>query len=71
MKMPRKNLSTVDRTLRGLVGIICCYFGVFGGDLIGEPIVEGILLVFGLLNIISLLTGWCMVYQAANIDTSK
>lgn len=71
MKLPKKNLSTIDRTLRGIVGIVCCYFGFFGEDTIGEPIVQGILIIFGVLNIISLLTGWCMVYQAANIDTSR
>ncbi|MGY8871913.1 MAG: YgaP family membrane protein [Pseudomonadales bacterium] len=71
MKTPKKNLSTIDRIIRGFVGVISCYFGFFGGDLIGEPIVQGILVVFGLLNIISLLTGWCMVYQVADIDTSR
>lgn len=71
MKIPKKNLSTADRVIRGIVGIISSYFGIFGGEIIGEPILQGFLVIFGILNLISLLTGWCMVYQAANIDTSR
>ena len=71
MKIPKKNLSTADRVIRGIVGIISSYFGIFGGEIIGEPILQGFLVIFGILNLMSLLTGWCMVYQAANIDTSR
>lgn len=71
MKMPKKNLSTADRVIRGIVGSVSIYFGIFGGDIIGEPILQGFLVIFGVLNIVSLLTGWCMVYQAASIDTSR
>lgn len=71
MKMPEKNLCTLDRLARGVIGVVTAYFGLFGGDLIGEPIVQGILVVFGLLNLISLLTAWCPVYQVAGLSTLK
>lgn len=64
-----KNLSVIDRTLRGLVGIIITAFALFNGDFISEPIVEILLLIFGILNLISLTTGWCPVYQLAGINT--
>lgn len=64
-----KNLSVVDRTLRGLVGLIITGFAIFNGDFISEPIVEILLFIFGILNLISLTTGWCPVYQLAGINT--
>lgn len=71
MKMPEKNLCTLDRVARGVVGIVTVYFGLFGGELVGDPIVQGVLVAFGTLNLISLLTGWCMVYQMASLNTLK
>ena len=71
MKAPSKNLNVFDRVIRGALGVITVYFGLFGNELIGDPIVQGILIVFGAANLISLAFGWCMVYQLAGISTCK
>ena len=64
-----KNLNTVDRTLRGLIGIFITAFALFNGDFIQEPVIEILLGVFGCLNLISLISGWCPVYHIAGIST--
>lgn len=71
MKMPDRNLNTLDRVTRGVVGVVTLYFGLFGTTFIGDPIVQTILVVFGLANIVSLFTGWCIVYHFVGISTIK
>lgn len=64
-----KNLNSMDRALRGIIGIVITSFAIFNGDFINEPIVEILLFVFGTLNLISLTVGWCPVYHLAGINT--
>ena len=71
LNWPARNLSTTDRVIRGIVGIVCIYIGVFEGDVIGEPIVQGILILFGVINVFSFFTRWCIVYTAAGLSTYK
>ena len=71
MQTPSQNLNMFDRVIRGILGVITVYLGIFGSELIGEPIVQGILIVFGVVNIISLAFGWCIVYSLAGISTCK
>ncbi|WP_218310304.1 YgaP family membrane protein [Alteromonas antoniana] len=64
-----QNLNTLDRSLRGIIGIVVTAFALFNGDYIEEPIIEILLGIFGLLNLISLFSGWCPIYHLAGIDT--
>jgi len=66
-----KNLSPLDRSVRGVIGVILVAVGLFFGESIGDPLLQTLVIVFGLLNLISLLSGWCMVYQLASISTLK
>lgn len=65
------NLSTLDRFIRGIIGFLVLGLAVFNGDYINEPIIEILMAVFGLLNLVSLFLGWCMVYQIAGISTNS
>ncbi len=65
----RRNLSDIDRYIRGVVGIATFALGIFGNTIIGEPLLQGFLIIFGVLNLISLTTGWCAVYHIANLST--
>ena len=69
MNFPAKNLNAFDRILRGIVGAVAMYFGWFGAEWIGEPIVQGILLVFGVANLVSFFISWCVVYAIAGLST--
>lgn len=65
------NLNLLDRSLRGLIGIGVTGFALFNGDVIDDVFIEILLGIFGALNLISLLSGWCPVYHVAGISTRK
>ena len=69
--MLTKNLSPVDRGIRGMVALVALSAALFFPDVIGDPLLRGILIAFGLLNAISLTFGNCLVYQVAGISTYK
>ncbi len=66
-----KNLSTIDRSLRGVIGFTITIFAFANGEMIEEPIIEILLGVFGMLNLISLFSGWCPVYSLAGLSTRQ
>ncbi len=66
-----KNLSPIDRGIRGIVAVVALVAALFFPDAIGDPLLRGILIAFGLLNAISLVFGNCLVYQIAGISTYK
>ncbi|MDB2330433.1 DUF2892 domain-containing protein [Alteromonas sp.] len=67
----QSNLNTIDRVLRGMIGICVTSFALFNGDVIDDIFIEVLLGIFGVLNLISLTSGWCPVYQLAGISTKK
>lgn len=67
--MFKPNLHILDRLARGAIGVSIIFFIMFNGDYLQDPIIEILLFVFGLLNLVSLATGWCPVYSIANINT--
>jgi len=71
MHLPEKNLSSTDRIIRGALSIALIVFALFMGDLIGDVLLQAIIIVFAILNMISFVLGWCPVYKLANISTLK
>ncbi|MBU2239884.1 MAG: DUF2892 domain-containing protein [Gammaproteobacteria bacterium] len=67
----KRNLHPADRIIRGVVGIVFTGFALFNGDYLEEPVLEVLIGVFGVLNLISLFSGWCPVYHVAGISTYK
>ena len=67
----KKNLHPLDRILRGIIGVLVIVFALFNGDYLEEPILEILLGIFGLLNLISLVSSWCPIYHIAGISTCK
>ncbi|MBU1296238.1 MAG: DUF2892 domain-containing protein [Gammaproteobacteria bacterium] len=67
----KKNLHLVDRIIRGVIGVVFTGFALFNGDNLEEPVLEVLIGVFGVLNLISLFSGWCPVYHVAGISTYK
>jgi hypothetical protein len=56
------NLSTADRALRALVGIVVLAAGVAAGRWWG---------LLGLIPLGNALVGWCGLYQALGISTAR
>lgn len=67
----KKNLHPFDRTIRCVIGVVFTGFALFNGDYLEEPILEALIGVFGALNLISLLSGWCPIYHVAGISSCK
>lgn len=74
-----KNLHPLDRYLRGVVvswcrgviGVLVIGFALFNDNYLEEPILEILLILFGILNLISLINSWCPVYHLTGISTCK
>ncbi|RNF51417.1 DUF2892 domain-containing protein [Marinomonas hwangdonensis] len=66
----KKNLHPIDRSIRGIIGLLFTGFALFNGAYLEEPVLEVLIGVFGVLNLISLFFGWCPVYHLAGINTS-
>ncbi|WP_428981106.1 YgaP family membrane protein [Marinomonas phaeophyticola] len=66
-----RNLSTIDRTLRGVIGVSIFIFTLFFSNYIEDSIVWWLLFIFSVLNLVSLLTAWCPIYHLANLSTYK
>ena len=64
-----QNLHKFDRAFRGVTGVLLTGFTLLNGDFLQDPFLEGLIAIFGLLNLISLMTGWCPVYHIAGINT--
>ncbi|MDG0978689.1 MAG: DUF2892 domain-containing protein [Halieaceae bacterium] len=69
--MAIKNLSPLDRAVRGIVAVVAVTTTLLFPEIIGDPLLQGILIAFGLLNAISLVFGNCLVYQVAGISTYR
>jgi len=61
------NLGTVDRVIRGVLGVAL----VAAGLLLGNIVVGLVLVPLGVLLIYSGSIGFCHVYKVLHIDTSK
>tara|TARA_R110000764_G_scaffold234242_1_gene327987 strand:+ start:9126 stop:9338 length:213 start_codon:yes stop_codon:yes gene_type:complete len=66
-----KNLYPIDRIARGVIGIVIIGFLLLNNGYLQEPILEILLAIFGGLNLVSLISGWCPVYHLAGISTCK
>ena len=66
-----KNLHPIDRMARGVIGIVILGFLLLNAGYLQEPILEILLVAFGVLNLVSLISGWCPVYHLAGISSCK
>ncbi|MEP1741691.1 MAG: DUF2892 domain-containing protein [Kangiellaceae bacterium] len=71
MNLPKVNLSSLDRWLRGIVSLVFFVYSFLYYEDIGDMLLLWAIWVFGALNLISFVIGWCPVYQLANITTCK
>lgn len=69
MKLPKVNLCSLDRFIRGGIGVSLLIYVIFGYEHIGDPLLLSLILIFSILNLISFAIGWCPVYRLANISS--
>ena len=71
MKLPKINLCTIDRILRGIISVVLMVYLILYYEQIGDILLLSLIWVFAVLNLISFFIGWCPVYHLANITTCK
>lgn len=67
----RKNMGTIDRLFRIVVGGLLIYIGFVDQGLIASETLRYTLGILGLLNAASAAAGFCPLYIFANIDTHR
>ena len=67
----KHNLCAIDRIIRGLISAVLIVSVALFFDQIGDTFLQVSIFIFALMNLISFVTGWCPVYQIANINTCK
>jgi len=66
---PRRNLSRLDQVLRIGVGLVLMYMGFIDTTLIGDTYLAVAAGIFGAVNIVAGLGGYCPLYRLAGIST--
>lgn len=65
----KRNLHSVDKIIRLLIGVICIYLGFIDHTAISNDIVSNLLGLFGLINLLAGISSYCPVYGLAGIST--
>ncbi len=65
----KRNLHTVDRIARFIIGLACIYIGFIDHSIINNTIVSILVGLFGLLNLGVVIFAHCPVYSIAGIST--
>ena len=68
MKLKR-NMNHFDQILRLGIGIASIYVGFIDTALIGEPLISICIGIFGVVNLFSVATAHCPIYNMAGIST--
>ncbi|MBD3670333.1 MAG: DUF2892 domain-containing protein [Gammaproteobacteria bacterium] len=67
----KRNVSNLDRTVRIIVGVACCYFVLFPTPVLTNEVLLIFLGSFGLLNLYSAVFSYCPIYAMADISTYR
>ena len=65
----KKNLHSIDMSIRFIVAGSCIYFGFFDTSLIQEPFLAIAIGIFGIINLIAASLRFCPFYHLAGIST--
>ena len=66
----KRNMNRTDQILRLGIGVASIYVGFFDSSLIAEPVIAICLGIFGIVNIFSVATSHCPIYNMAGISTA-
>lgn len=69
MKLKR-NMNRFDQMVRLCVGVASIYVGLFDSSLVAGPVIALCLGIFGIVNLFSVATCHCPIYNMAGINTT-
>lgn len=70
MHFPR-NVHSIDRAARLVVGLACVYFGFVDSTLLGSNVAAALVGLFGIVNLFAAVFSYCPVYHATGISTYR
>lgn len=65
----KRNLHTLDRVVRLLLGVTCVYIGFIDNSIIGNLLASIIVGVFGIINLFAAFFSYCPIYGMTGIST--
>jgi len=66
-----RNMHTIDRAARIIVGLACVYIGFFDKSMIGNDLISALVGVFGVVNVGAAILLHCPVYRLAGISSYR
>ena len=66
-----KNMNTLDRIARMLLGIVCIWAGFWNSDAIGNDTLSIVVGVFAVVNIGSAILAHCPIYLMAGLSSIR
>ena len=67
----KKNVGTVDRSIRFIVGAILVYIGFFSNPIISGGNFRSLIGIFGVIIFLSATASICPMYWLVDINTTK
>jgi hypothetical protein len=65
----KKNMGSIDRSLRAIIGALLVYLGIFDTSIVSNQVVQYIITALGILNITTATLAFCPMYVLARIST--
>lgn len=67
----KRNLHTLDRIVRLVIGVGCFYLGFVDLSIIGNAIASTLVGIFGIINLFAGIFAYCPVYGLTGISTYR
>ena len=67
----KRNLHSLDRLARTIIGVGCIYYGFIDHNLITNTLISVLVGLFGLVNIGAAIMSHCPVYGISGLSTYK
>lgn len=64
-----RNMGPLDRLIRVTLGLACIAIGAFASGVIAVPLLNALLVLFGITNLLSAATSVCPAYVACDVST--
>lgn len=67
----KRNLHTLDRVVRLVIGVACVYIGFIDTSMIGNALASTLVGIFGIINLFAAVFSYCPVYGVTGISTYR
>lgn len=69
--MPAKNMHTIDRAIRVVLGLLLVWIGFIDQGMISNQLIAWAIGLFGIVNLVSAAAAFCPIYFMAGFSTRR